>query len=51
MPSGIKWHDENKEQLLELIKRYVFDEKGRRLIKTLFVITVDDIHKLQQNND
>ena len=43
---------ENKEQLLELIKRYVFDEKGQRLIKTQFVITVcDKIHKLQQNSD
>ena len=57
MPSGIKWHEflrnaENKEQLLELIKRYVFDEKGQGLIKTPFVITVGDkIHKLQQNSD
>ena len=39
-------------QLLEFIKRYVFDEKGWRLIKTPFVITVGDkIHKLQQNSD
>ena len=57
MPSGTMWHEflrnaENKEQLLELIKRYVFDDKGRRLIKTPFVITVGDkIHKLQQNSD
>ena len=57
MSSGIKWHEvlrnaENKEQLLELIKGYVFAEKGRRLIKTPFVIAVGDkIHKLQQNSD
>ena len=53
LPSGIKWYEflrnaENKEQLLDLIIRYVFDEKGQRLIKTPFAITVGDkIHKLQ----
>ena len=39
---------ENKEQLLELIKRYVFDEKERRLIKKPFLITVSD--KIQKFN-
>ena len=41
-----------KEQLLALIKRYLYNEKGRRLIKTPCSITVGDkIHKLQQNSD
>jgi len=52
MPSGMKWQEflrnaENKEQLLELITKYVFSLKGRRLIDMPFIITVrNKIHRL-----